>query len=80
MLAERLAHTTMNTKHTATHRIVFTFHFLLSKKTNPFYETTAIEHKIDYLVYKLYGLTYDEVLIVDPETPITREEYNNFKD
>jgi hypothetical protein len=23
----------------------------------------------------LYGLTYDEVLIVDPATPITREEY-----
>ena len=21
------------------------------------------------------GLTYDEVLVVDPETPITREEY-----
>lgn len=30
---------------------------------------------IDLLVYHLYGLTYDEVLIVDPETPITREEY-----
>ena len=27
------------------------------------------------LVYRLYALTYDEVLIVDPETPITREEY-----
>lgn len=26
-----------------------------------------------------YGLTYDEVLIVDPETPITREEYENNK-
>jgi len=33
------------------------------------------EVKIDLLVYHLYGLTYDEVLIVDPETPITREEY-----
>lgn len=30
---------------------------------------------IDFLVYHLYGLTYDEVLVVDPETPITREEY-----
>ena len=30
---------------------------------------------IDQQVYRLYGLTYDEVLIVDPETPITREEY-----
>ena len=35
------------------------------------------EVKIDLLVYHLYGLTYDEVLIVDPETPITREEYEN---
>lgn len=31
--------------------------------------------KTDRLVYHLYSLTYDEVLIVDPETPITREEY-----
>lgn len=29
------------------------------------------------IVYHLYDLIYDEVLIVDPETPITREEYNN---
>lgn len=28
-------------------------------------------------VYHLYGLTYDEVLIVDTETSITREEYDN---
>ena len=33
------------------------------------------EQKIDIFVYHLYGLSYDEVLIVDPETPITREEY-----
>ena len=33
------------------------------------------EQKIDLLVYRLYGLTYDEVLLVDPETPIIREEY-----
>ena len=32
---------------------------------------------LDFLVYHLYSLTYDEVLIVDPETPITREEYEN---
>jgi hypothetical protein len=36
---------------------------------------TMISDSIDLLVYHLYGLTYDEVLIVDPETPITREEY-----
>lgn len=33
------------------------------------------ESEIDTIVYRLYNLTYDEVLIVDPETPITREEY-----
>jgi len=32
-------------------------------------------YETDRLVYHLYALTYDEVLIVDPETPITREEY-----
>ncbi len=31
------------------------------------------------MVHKLYDLTYDEVLIVDSETPITREEYNKSK-
>lgn len=33
------------------------------------------EQEIDELVYKLYGLSYDEILIVDPQTPITRNEY-----
>lgn len=30
---------------------------------------------IDKQIYLLCNLTYNEVLIVDPETPITREEY-----
>lgn len=38
-------------------------------------DTSFLEKRIDILVYHLYGLTYDEILIVDPETPITREEY-----
>ena len=45
------------------------------KKTNPQSDTSEIENQIDLLVYKLYNLIYDEVLIVDPTTPITREEY-----
>lgn len=40
-------------------------------------DTSKEESEIDILVYQLYGLTYDEVLIVDPETPIKREEYEN---
>ena len=39
-------------------------------------DSISDEMEIDLLVYHLYGLTYDEVLIVDPETPITKEEYN----
>ena len=38
-------------------------------------DISNLETKVDFLVYHLYGLTYDEVLIVDPDTPITREEY-----
>lgn len=34
-------------------------------------------NQIDLIVYHLYGLTYDEVLVVDPATPITREEYES---
>jgi Alw26I/Eco31I/Esp3I family type II restriction m6 adenine DNA methyltransferase len=38
-------------------------------------DTKNLESKIDILVYHLYGLTFDEVLIVDPNPPFTREEY-----
>ena len=33
------------------------------------------DQEIDLKVYHLYGLTYDEVLTVDPNTPIKREEF-----
>ena len=33
------------------------------------------EQEIDRIVYHLYGLTYDEVLIIDPTPPFTLEEY-----
>lgn len=49
------------------------------KKRNE--QDDACQHElqtIDFLVYHLYGLTYDEVLIVDPETPISREEYESY--
>ena len=48
---------------------------LSAKRTNPSADISAEEQKIDCLVYHLYNLTYDEVKIVDPETPITEEEY-----
>ena len=49
---------------------------LRTKEINPSADTKDIENKIDSQVFHLYGLTYDEILIIDPETPITREEYN----
>ena len=42
-------------------------------------EKDNIISAIDFIVYHLYNLTYDEVLIIDPETPITREEYDSYK-
>ena len=39
----------------------------------------AWENQIDFLVYHLYGLTFDEVLIVDSDTPFSREEYEAYK-
>ena len=53
---------------------------LTKKKSNLSTDTSALENQIDFLVYHLYGLTYDEVLIVDPETPISREEYEAYKE
>lgn len=41
-------------------------------------ELRELETEIDHIVYHLYDLTYDEVLIIDPETPITHKEYENF--
>ena len=38
-------------------------------------QIATTNNEIDLRAYKLYGLTYDEVLIVDPETAITREVY-----
>ncbi|MDE5844882.1 MAG: hypothetical protein K2H44_05820, partial [Muribaculaceae bacterium] len=48
------------------------------KKDNISTDISYYENQIDKLVYYQYGLNYDEILIVDPETPISREEYDNF--
>ena len=53
---------------------------LTKKKSNLSTDTSVLENQIDFLVYHLYGLTYDEVLIVDPKTPISREEYEAYKE
>nr|WP_287326558.1 TaqI-like C-terminal specificity domain-containing protein [Okeania sp. SIO1F9] len=45
------------------------------KEENPKADTTQLEQEIDVLVYQLYGLTYEEVLIVDPTFHLSKETY-----
>lgn len=52
---------------------------LKEKESDPYADTNSLENGIDLIVYHLYGLTYDEIVILDPETPISREEYDNYK-
>lgn len=40
-------------------------HIFAVKKANPLADTTAEENEIDRLVYRLYGLTEDEIAIVE---------------
>jgi hypothetical protein len=42
-------------------------------------DITDIETKITILVYKLYELTIDEVLVVEPGFGLSKQEYDNFK-
>jgi hypothetical protein len=50
---------------------------IASKKENPQADTSIEESEIDRHVYHLYGFTYDELLIIDPKTYITREQYEH---
>ena len=39
-------------------------------------DTSQLEREIDDMVYRLYGLTYDEVKTIEPEySSLSREEY-----
>ncbi|MBR5825108.1 MAG: N-6 DNA methylase [Paludibacteraceae bacterium] len=40
-------------------------------------QISETDKEIDFRVYKLYGLTFDEVLIVDAEFSVSREDYDN---
>ncbi len=52
---------------------------ILRLKTLPTTPPTApLEAEIDLLVYKLYGLSWEEVKVVDPEFGLTEEEYDNY--
>lgn len=51
---------------------------IVRKSANENASIQDVENQIDNIVYHLYDLTYDEVLIVDSNTPITREQYESF--
>jgi hypothetical protein len=36
-----------------------------------------LEDKLDMWVYKIYGLTYDQCLVIDPLSSFTKEEYES---
>lgn len=42
-------------------------------------KTIQIEEEINLLLFRLYDLTYDEVKIIDPEFPLTEEEYKKIE-
>lgn len=48
------------------------------EKKNQNEATLLYENEIDIIVYRLYGLTYQEVLIIDPTFSLTQEEYDNY--
>ena len=40
-------------------------------------KTFILESNIDRIMYHLFMLSYEDVLVIDPETPITREDYES---
>lgn len=40
-------------------------------------DISNIENRLNLLIYKLYNLTYEEVLIIDPDFHFTEEEYTS---
>lgn len=52
---------------------------LTAKKKNSQTDTTVLENQIDEMVFKLYGLTYEEVLVVAPEFWLSKEEYEKIE-
>ena len=50
---------------------------LINKKNN--IDTLILENKVDNLIYKLYDLTYDEVIIIEPDFEMNEVDYENYK-
>ena len=52
---------------------------LEATENNELQKIQDYENQIDILVYKLYDLTYDEVLVIDKDFSLSEEEYNNYR-
>jgi uncharacterized protein YuzE len=52
---------------------------LAAKQKDPQTVTSALESQIDIMVYKLYGITYEEVKIVDPMFAVVRWSMRHLK-
>ena len=48
---------------------------LSAKNSDPHADTTALENRIDELVFKLYDLTYEEVKVIVPDFWLSEGEY-----
>ena len=48
---------------------------LSAKKQSPEADTSTLDKQIDNMVFKLYDLTYEEVLVVCPDFWLSKEEY-----
>lgn len=40
--------------------------------------TTELRKEIDHFIYRLYCLSYDDVLVIDKEFALTREQYEKY--
>ena len=47
------------------------------KEIDPTTDTSKLEEEIDLLIYKMYSLNYNEVLVVDPKFGSSRELYQS---
>jgi hypothetical protein len=57
------------------HFIAIVDEILAAKASDPKAGTSSLERQIDNLVYRLYGLTWEEVKVIEPGFPLGKAEY-----
>lgn len=51
----------------------------LSNKAIQLEDKSEILKSIDLMVYRLYNLDYEDILVIEPNTPISRNEYESYR-